>query len=151
LGTIVRRVEAIRDASTRRGKHVACGLNGCRAGFLILNEDGTPHDRVFDGGRDTYARECDCLRRWRGGEQASVPDPIAEHLREVQAHPERFVPVDACIQVGKALAMARKERAGGSNPMGDREFRTLKKKLTSEMNEKWLAQLADRKTVAAGV
>jgi hypothetical protein len=151
LGTMVRRVEAIRDRRTRRPSFVACRENGCLDGHLIFNEDGTPHHRVNDSGKDTFVRDCDCLARWRRGEQAYAgKDSIKEHLEDVQRHPERYVPVDACIQVGKALAMARTQRAGGSNPMGEEEYRALKKKLTREMNEKWLAQLADRKTVAAG-
>jgi hypothetical protein len=139
LGSLISRVEAIRDHSRRRGKFVACESNGCKGGYLISAD-----------ARYSYAAECDCLRRWRGGDQANVPDPMEEHLAMVQAYPERFVPVDACIQLGKALAMARTQRAGGSNPMREDEYRALKKKLTREMNEKWLAQLADRKTVAAG-
>ena len=137
LGAITARVESLRDTRHRRPKFVSCGQ--CKGGYLITED-----------AQYSYAAECDCLKRWRGGQQAFIRDPMESHLEDVQAHPERYVPVDACIQVGKALAMARKERAGGSNPMGDAEFRTLQKKLTREMNEKWLEQLADRKTVAAG-
>jgi hypothetical protein len=152
LGAIIRKVETVRDQRTCRPNFVACGEDGCLAGHKIFNyDDGTPHHRVRDSGKDTFVRDCDCLARWRRGEQAYAgKDSIKEHLEDVQRHPERYVPVDACIQVGKALAMARKERAGGSNPMGEDEYRALQKKLTREMNEKWLAQLADRKTVAAG-
>lgn len=143
LGTILGRVQAIRDSRQRRPKFVACGMNGCKGGFLIVAD-----------ARYSYAAECDCLKRWRGGEQAAVPDPIAEHLRELHAHPERFVPVDACIQVGRALTAAKLERVRAGNPITDEQYRALRKRLTREMNEKWLGQLhgdtEDRKTTAAG-
>ena len=137
LGALTERVEHLRDSRKRRPKFASCGF--CKGGYVITAD-----------ARYSYAAECDCLKRWRGGEQASVPDPIAEHPREIQEHPERFVPVDACIQVGKALSAAKLERQRTGNPMSTSEYRDLKKKLTNEMNRKWLEQLADRKTVAAG-
>ena len=139
LGTIIGRVEAIRDNRTRVGRFVSCG--DCAAGFLILNEDGSKHRRVEDSGRDTYAKECQCLTRWRAGEQVRCPDPVAEHLRDIQLHPERYVPVDACIQVGKDLSASKLKR-------GTPEYKALQKKLTREMNEKWLEQVSADKVRA---
>jgi len=136
LGALIRKIEAVRDSRSRRPKHVACGMNGCKGGYLVIRD-----------AKYSYAAECDCLKRWRGGEQVALPDPIAEHLREVQERPEGFVPVDACIQVGRSLTAAKLERMRSGKPMSDGEYRDLKKKLTNEMNRKWLEQLASGHTV----
>lgn len=64
LGTIIQRVIQARESRTKRGSLQTCGK--CFSGFQIFNEDGTPHHRVRDHGKDTYAKECDCIVEWRG-------------------------------------------------------------------------------------
>lgn len=70
LGTIIQRVIQVRESRTNKGKHQSCGH--CFSGYLIFNEDGTPHHRVRDHGKDTYAKECRCLVEWRGTDRKAV-------------------------------------------------------------------------------
>lgn len=63
LGTIIARIVATRDQRTRPRATDTCGK--CFSGYLIFNEDGSPHHRVRDAKRDTFARECECLSNMR--------------------------------------------------------------------------------------
>ncbi len=64
LGTIIQRVIQVRESRTKRGSLQKCGK--CFDGYRIFNEDGSEHHRVRDHGKDTYAKECNCLVEWRG-------------------------------------------------------------------------------------
>lgn len=63
IGTIIGRVESIRDDRAPKRGRETCGK--CFSGYLIFNEDGSPHHRVRDAKRDTFARECECLSNMR--------------------------------------------------------------------------------------
>lgn len=63
IGTIIGRIESIRDERAPKRSRETCGK--CFSGYLIFNEDGSPHHLVRDAKRDTFARECECLSSMR--------------------------------------------------------------------------------------
>jgi hypothetical protein len=137
LGTIVAKVEYLRDARKNTARFVSC--EECFYGWRQLR-DGVV--------------ECECLRRYRAGTHAYVPDPTITFLEELDRgeqwkHPERFIPVTLCWQVGQRLAKARMDRDKAGNPMTPEEYRSLRKKLTAEMNAAWVKQVADSRKVVA--
>jgi hypothetical protein len=137
LGAIIAKTEYLRDARKNNAKFVSC--DECFYGWRQLR-DGVV--------------ECQCLRRYRDGTHAYVPDPTITFLEaldrgEQWRHPERFIPVTLCWQVGQRLAKARMDRDKAGNPMTPEEYRSLKKKLTAEMNAAWVKQVEDERTVVA--
>jgi hypothetical protein len=75
IGTILARVEAIRDARTPKRNREYCGH--CFAGYLIFNEDGSPHHRVRDAKRDTFVRECECRGTMQSDESMTDRKTVA--------------------------------------------------------------------------
>lgn len=137
LGTIVAKTEYLRDARKNKAKFVNC--DECFFGWR----------KVGDG-----VLECHCLRSYRAGTNAYVPDPTRTFLEclergEQWRHPEQFIPVTLCWQVGQRLAKARMDRDKAGNLMTDAEYWSLKKKLTAEMNAAWVKQVEDERKVVA--